>query len=146
MRPFHIMATPHGPICNLDCTYCYYLEKENLYSGSGRDFRMTDDVLETYIRQYIQAQPAKQVSFAWQGGEPTLLGILFFERVIELQKRYAAGKKIDNAFQTNGTLLDDEWGEFLARNKFLIGLSLTGLKKFTMHIVWTRVASQPLTE
>jgi uncharacterized protein len=126
MKPFHIMAKPHGPICNLDCTYCYYLEKENLYSGSGRDFRMSDDVLETYIRQYIQSQPSKQVSFAWQGGEPTLLGIPFFERVIEFQKKYAAGKKIDNAFQTNGTLLDDEWGEFLARNKFLIGLSVDG--------------------
>ena len=126
MKPFHIMAKPIGPICNLDCTYCYYLEKENLYAGSGRDFRMADDVLETYIRQYIQSQPAQQVSFAWQGGEPTLLGIPFFERVVELQKKHAAGKTIDNAFQTNGTLLNDEWGEFLARNKFLIGLSVDG--------------------
>jgi len=114
------------PICNLDCTYCYYLEKENLYAGSGRDFRMADDVLETYIRQYIQSQPVQQVSFAWQGGEPTLLGIPFFERVVELQKKHAAGKTIDNAFQTNGTLLNDEWGEFLSRNKFLIGLSVDG--------------------
>ena len=109
MKPFHIMAKPIGPICNLDCTYCYYLEKENLYAGSGRDFRMADDVLETYIRQYIQSQPAQHVSFAWQGGEPTLLGIPFFERVVELQNKHAAGKTIDNAFQTNGTLLNDEW-------------------------------------
>ena len=126
MKPFHIMAKPIGPICNLDCTYCYYLEKENLYAGSGREFRMADDVLENYIRQYIQSQPAQHVSFAWQGGEPTLLGIPFFERVVELQNKHAAGKTLDNAFQTNGTLLDDAWGEFLARNKFLIGLSVDG--------------------
>jgi len=126
MKPFHIMAKPHGPICNLDCTYCYYLEKENLYAATGRDYRMSDSVLEVYIRQYIQAQPAQHVSFAWQGGEPTLLGIPFFERVIELQQKHANGKTVDNAFQTNGTLLDDAWGEFLARNKFLIGLSIDG--------------------
>lgn len=126
MKPFHIMAKPHGPICNLDCTYCYYLEKENLYAKSGRDFRMRDEVLEAYIRQYIQAQPGAHASFAWQGGEPTLLGIPFFKRVLELQSRYADGKTVDNSFQTNGTLLDDAWGEFLARNRFLIGLSVDG--------------------
>jgi uncharacterized protein len=126
MDPFHIMAKPHGPICNLDCTYCYYLEKENLYAAKGRDYRMSDTVLESYIRQYIQSQPAQHVSFAWQGGEPTLLGVPFFERVLELQKKYAGDKLVDNAFQTNGTLLDDAWGEFLARNKFLIGLSIDG--------------------
>jgi uncharacterized protein len=126
MKPFHIMAKPHGPICNLDCTYCYYLEKENLYVKSMRDYRMRDEVLEAYIRQYIQAQPGEHVSFAWQGGEPTLLGIPFFERVLELQNKYADGKTIDNAFQTNGTLLDDAWGEFLTHNRFLIGLSVDG--------------------
>lgn len=126
MKPFHIMAKPNGPICNLDCTYCYYLEKENLYPKSGRDYRMPDKVLESYIRQYIEAQPGGYVSFAWQGGEPTLLGIPFFQRVIDLQQKYAAGKTIDNAFQTNGTLLDDVWGEFLASNRFLIGLSVDG--------------------
>ena len=126
MKPFHIMAKPHGPICNLDCTYCYYLEKENLYAKGGRDYRMRDEVLEAYIRQYIQAQPGERVSFAWQGGEPTLLGIPFFERVLELQNEYADGKSVDNSFQTNGTLLDDAWGAFLARNRFLIGLSVDG--------------------
>ena len=126
MNPFHVMAKPHGPICNLDCTYCYYLEKENLYAAKGRDYRMSDTVLESYIRQYIQSQPAQHVSFAWQGGEPTLLGVPFFERVLELQKKYAGDKLVDNAFQTNGTLLDDAWGEFVARNKFLIGLSIDG--------------------
>ncbi|KAA6460349.1 anaerobic sulfatase maturase [Acidobacteria bacterium AB60] len=126
MKPFHIMAKPHGPICNLDCTYCYYLEKEKLYAGSGRDFRMHDDVLESYVRQYIQTYPLDTVQFAWQGGEPTLLGVPYFERVVTLQKKYADGKKIENALQTNGTLLDTQWGEFLARNQFLIGLSIDG--------------------
>jgi uncharacterized protein len=126
MKSFHIMAKPHGPICNLDCTYCYYLEKENLYPHSGRGFRMKDEVLENYIRQYIQTQPGDTVHFAWQGGEPTLLGVQFFERVVELQRKYANGKSIENGFQTNGTLLDDEWGEFFAHNRFLIGLSIDG--------------------
>jgi uncharacterized protein len=126
MKPFHIMAKPHGPICNLDCTYCYYLEKENLYATSGRNFRMRDDVLENFVRQYIDTHPSPTVQFAWQGGEPTLLGVPFFERVVELQKQYAKDKKIENAFQTNGTLLDDQWGEFLAQNKFLVGLSIDG--------------------
>jgi uncharacterized protein len=126
MKPFHIMAKPHGPICNLDCTYCYYLEKKNLYAANGRGYRMSDSVLENYIRQYIESQPAGHVSFAWQGGEPTLLGVPFFEHVVELQRKYANGKTVDNAFQTNGTLLDDEWGEFLARNRFLIGISIDG--------------------
>src|SRR5579883_2335119 len=87
MKPFHIMAKPHGPICNLDCTYCYYLEKENLYPATGRGYRMSDEVLENYIRQYIKSQPAPHVSFAWQGGEPTLLGVSFFERVVALQRK-----------------------------------------------------------
>ena len=113
MANFQIMTKPMGPICNLDCTYCYYLEKENLY-GDKKNFKMTDDVLESYIRQYIQSQSSSTVSFAWQGGEPTLLGVPFFERVIQLQAKYCGGKRIENAFQTNGTLLDDQWGEFLA--------------------------------
>jgi len=126
MKPFHIMAKPYGPICNLDCTYCYYLEKEKLYASSGREFRMRDDVLEKYVSQYIHTYPLETVQFAWQGGEPTLLGIPFFERVVTFQKKHAHDKKIENALQTNGTLLDDQWGEFLARNRFLIGLSIDG--------------------
>lgn len=126
MTSFHVMAKPYGPICNLDCTYCYYLEKQNLYPGSARDFRMRDDVLESYVRQYIEGQTTETVQFAWQGGEPTLLGIPFFERVIALQNKYAKGKQIENVLQTNGTLLDDRWGEFFARNGFLIGLSIDG--------------------
>jgi len=126
MKPFHIMAKPHGPICNLDCTYCYYLEKEILYGKAARDYRMRDEVLEAFIRQYIASQPGDQISFAWQGGEPTLLGIPFFQRVTELEKKHANGRRIENVLQTNGTLIDDAWAEFLARNQFLVGLSVDG--------------------
>jgi uncharacterized Fe-S cluster-containing radical SAM superfamily protein len=119
------MAKPVGPICNLDCKYCFYLEKENLY-GKKSSWAMPEDVLESYIRQFIEAQDSPVISFAWQGGEPTILGVEYFRRAIELQKKYANGKKIENAFQTNGILLDDPWGEFLAANHFLVGISIDG--------------------
>lgn len=125
--PFHVMTKPIGPICNLDCKYCFYLEKEALYTDGK--WRMAPDVLENYIRQYIEAQPTQQVSFAWQGGEPTLLGVDFFRKVVELQKRYANGKTIENAFQTNATLLDDDWGAFLKENDVLLGVSIDGPKE-----------------
>jgi len=129
---FHIMTKPVGPICNLDCRYCFYLEKENLYPGKS-DWAMPDDVLETYIRQYIEAQKVSQITFAWQGGEPTLLGAEYFQKIVDLEKKYANGKQIDNAFQTNGGLLDDRWGELLAQNKFLVGLSIDGPRKIHDH-------------
>ncbi len=129
MRPdvqaFHVMAKPIGPICNLDCTYCFYLEKENLYPSKS-SFAMPDDVLESYIKQQIEGHKINQVVFAWQGGEPTLLCVDYFRKVVELQKKYANGKQIDNALQTNGILLNDEWCSFFAKNKFLIGLSIDG--------------------
>src|SRR5215472_9612950 len=93
---FHIMTKPIGPICNLDCKYCFYLEKEALYKGEGK-WRMSDEVLEEYIRQYIHEQPVDDINFAWQGGEPTLLGVGFFRKVVELQAKHAAGKRISNA-------------------------------------------------
>jgi uncharacterized protein len=124
-RGFHILTKPIGPICNLDCKYCFYLEKEKLYPGE-RQWRMSDEVLGEYVRQYIEAQPGPEVFFAWQGGEPTLLGVDFFRKAVALQKRFAGGKTISNALQTNGTLLDDEWCQFLAAEKFLIGLSIDG--------------------
>jgi uncharacterized protein len=124
-RAFHVIAKPTGPICNLDCRYCFYLDKERLYPGNT-SWAMPDAVLEAFVRQYIEAQDAPVVSFAWQGGEPTLLGVPFFERVVGLQRRYAAGRRIENGFQTNGVLLDDRWGEFLARHEFLVGLSIDG--------------------
>ena len=122
---FHVMTKPIGPICNLDCKYCFYLEKEKLFP-SNENFKMSDEVLETYVRQYIEGQDVPDVSFAWHGGEPTLLGVKSFRKVVELQRKYAGGKRIHNAIQTNGTLLDDEWCEFLQAEKFLVGLSIDG--------------------
>ena len=122
---FHIMAKPAGPICNLNCSYCFYLEKENLYPATS-SWAMSDEVLESYIRQYITGQAAPTVTFAWQGGEPTLLGVNYFRKVVELEKKFSNGKRIENAFQTNGVLLDDAWAEFLADNRFLVGISIDG--------------------
>lgn len=124
--PFHLLIKPIGPICNLACHYCFYLEKESALFADEKDFRMNDAVLEELIRSYIAANPAPQIDFGWQGGEPTLMGVGFFRRVVELQKKYAGGKQITNGLQTNGTLLDDEWCEFLAKENFLVGLSVDG--------------------
>jgi uncharacterized protein len=119
------MAKPIGPLCNLDCKYCFYLEKEKLYPGRS-DWQMPDDVLEEYIRQYIAAQGTDVIGFAWQGGEPTLLGVDYFRKAVELQKKYADGRRIENALQTNGVTLDDRWGEFFAEHTFLVGISIDG--------------------
>ena len=122
---FHVMLKPRGAICNLDCKYCYFLSKERLYPGSN--FRMADDLLEDYIRQYIAAQQVPEITFAWQGGEPTLMGLPFFERAVELQQKHCPpGKRITNTLQTNGVTLDDAWGEFFHTHDFLIGLSIDG--------------------
>ncbi len=125
---FHIMTKPVGPICNLDCKYCFYLEKESLYPGKRdvTDWAMPDNVLEPYIRQYLEAQNTPTVSFAWQGGEPTVLGVDYFRKIVRLQRQFAGGRRIENALQTNGVLLEDQWGEFLAANDFLVGLSIDG--------------------
>ena len=112
---FHAMVKPTGAICNLDCTYCYYLHKEELL-GSNSKFRISDEILETHIRQYIEAQRGDEVVFSWQGGEPTLLGVEFFEKVVALEKKYQRpGQHIENDLQTNGTLLNDEWYAFLRK-------------------------------
>lgn len=125
-QPFHVMTKPIGPICNLDCTYCYYLSKEG-FSPKDEKWQMTDERLENYIRQYIESQPTQEIQFAWQGGEPTLLGVEFFEKVIELQQKHCpANRTITNALQTNGTLLNDRWGEFFYQHNFLVGLSIDG--------------------
>lgn len=123
---FHVMAKPSGPACNLDCDYCFYLEKEALFPEK-KTRRMSDAVLEAYVRNTIASTPMSHpVAFTWQGGEPTLLGIDFYRRAVALQQRYGQGRRIENAFQTNGTLIDDEWAAFLAENRFLVGLSLDG--------------------
>lgn len=130
MKPFHVMAKPSGAKCNLDCKYCFYLEKEGLYPKGSH--RMSDAVLDAYIRGQIEAQPGNaEVLFAWQGGEPTLMGLDFFEKAVALQKRYGTGRRIANAFQTNGILLDDDWGRFLKKEGFLVGLSIDGPR--TLH-------------
>ena len=130
------MAKPTGAICNLDCEYCFYLEKEKLYP-SVKNWAMPDDVLEKYIQEYIQSQKVPEIIFAWQGGEPTLLGIDFFKKAVQLQEKYADGKKIENTFQTNGILLNDEWCSFFSENNFLIGLSIDGPReihdKYRVH-------------
>ena len=126
VEPFNIMCKPVCGVCNLDCCYCYYTMKpRELYPGVKK-FMMTDEVLESYVRQYLQAMP-ERCEFGWQGGEPTLAGLDFFKKAIELQKQYATDDQtVTNALQTNATLLDDEWCEFLAENNFLVGVSLDG--------------------
>ncbi|HJV37146.1 anaerobic sulfatase maturase [Geomonas sp.] len=121
----HIVAKPVGPACNLDCSYCFYLEKKALFA-EGADFRMSDQVLARFIESYIEAQPTPVVEFVWQGGEPTLLGVDFFRRVVELQRPFIGRKTITNSLQTNGTLLDDEWCRFLKEHNFMVGISLDG--------------------
>ncbi len=122
---FHIMAKPIGPVCNLNCEYCYYIDKKALF-GKDESYRMGDDVLEAYIKKYIAEQIGGEIEFVWQGGEPTLLGIDFFRKVVGLELRYGGNKRIKNSFQTNGTLLTDEWCRFFKENNFLVGLSLDG--------------------
>lgn len=132
-RSFSVMVKTAGPVCNLDCDYCYYLEKDALYPGKKfnlSSFRMNEEVLEKFIRDFITSQPQQTIEFVWHGGEPTLLGIEYFRKAITLQKKYAGEKEILNSFQTNGTLITDEWAEFLAENHFLCGLSIDGPKKF----------------
>ncbi|MFN8239574.1 MAG: anaerobic sulfatase-maturation protein [Bacteroidales bacterium] len=129
---FQVMLKPSGPVCNLSCSYCYYLEKSRLYP-SKKEMRMSYEILEKFTRQYIESQQVPVITFTWQGGEPCLMGLDFYRKAIELQKKYAGGKKIENSFQTNGTLLDDEWGKFLADNRFLVGISIDGPRNIHDH-------------
>jgi uncharacterized protein len=125
-RGFQVFAKPVGPICNLDCHYCYYLKKEHLYP-KGEPFRMPDDILEDYIIQHIDACPDPVIRFSWHGGEPTVLGLDTFRRIVALQRKHQpSNRHITNGMQTNGTLLDDQWCSFLAQEGFAVGLSLDG--------------------
>jgi len=127
---FHVLTKPTGAACNLDCKYCFFLVKENLYPGSN--FRMSDDVQENYIRRVLESHTGPEVPIAWQGGEPTMMGLDFYRRSIELEKKYQKpGTTILNTMQTNGVLVDEEWCEFFRANNFLIGLSLDGPRE--MH-------------
>lgn len=125
---FHVVAKPIGPACNLNCEYCFYLEKQALF-GPHENYRMSDDVLRAFIAGYITSQPTPAVEFVWQGGEPVLLGLDFFRRVVELQKPFSGTKTITNSLQTNGTLLSDEWCAFLRKHNFLVGVSIDGPKE-----------------
>jgi uncharacterized protein len=134
-KAFHVMAKPAGSACNLSCEYCFFRKKGRLYPGSN--FRMSDEVHETYIRQLFETHQAAQVTVAWQGGEPSLMGLHFFRRSIKLQKEYAKpGTLIENTFQTNGILLNDEWSQFFHENNFLVGLSLDGPKE--LHDIYRK--------
>ncbi len=131
-KPLYVITKPVSSMCNLSCRYCYYLEKANLYRNedkAGR-FTMSEDLLERFIRDYIESQTMPQVLFSWHGGEALMRPLSFYKRVVELQKRYARGVQIDNSIQTNGTLLTDEWCEFFRENGWLVGVSIDGPQEF----------------
>lgn len=131
-RAFHVMAKPSGSACNLRCEYCFFLKKEKLYPNSN--FRMSDEVHEAYIKQLLSAHQVPQITVAWQGGEPTLMGLDFFRRSLELQKKHKkTGTRIENTFQTNGVLLNDDWCRFFHDNSFLVGLSMDGPQELHDH-------------
>ena len=124
-KPLYVMLKPAGAHCNLTCKYCYYLEKNKLYPITQRH-QMSDEMLELFTREYIEAQTMSQVLFTWHGGEPLLRSIDFYRKALSLQQKYAGGRRIDNVIQTNGTLLTDEWCEFFAQNHWLVGISIDG--------------------
>lgn len=126
-KPLYVMLKPAGAHCNLACKYCYYLEKNKLYPTAQRHL-MSDEMLEQFTREYIEAQTMNQVLFTWHGGEPLLRSIDFYRKALSLQQKYAGGRRIDNVIQTNGTLLTDEWCEFFAQNHWLVGISIDGLQ------------------
>ena len=131
-KPLYVMLKPAGAHCNLACKYCYYLEKSHLYQNSLRHL-MSDEMLEQFTREYIEAQTMPQVLFTWHGGEPLMRSIDFYKKALAFQKKYAHGKQIDNVIQTNGTLLTDEWCEFFAQNHWLVGISIDGPQKYHDH-------------
>lgn len=121
---FNIMLKPAGSLCNLDCNYCYYLDKADIYGG--KEPRMTEEMLETVVREYIKANDVPQVTFNWHGGEPLILGLDFYKKALEFERKYAGDKEVHNTIQTNGTLITQEWADFFKTNNFLVGISLDG--------------------
>lgn len=128
-RPLYVMLKPIGAACNLACNYCYYLEKSNLYKHQPKR-QMSEELLERFVKDYIEAQTMNEVVFTWHGGEPTLRPLSFYQKAVELQKKYAGGRIIHNSLQTNGTLLTDEWCRFLKANNWLVGISIDGPEAF----------------
>lgn len=131
-KPLYVMLKPAGAHCNLACKYCYYLEKNKLYPTAQRHL-MSDEMLEQFTREYIEAQTMSQVLFTWHGGEPLLRSIDFYRKALSLQQKYAGGRRIDNVIQTNGTLLTDEWCKFFAQNHWLVGISIDGPQPYHDH-------------
>ena len=131
-KPLYVMLKPAGAHCNLACKYCYYLEKNKLYPTAQRHL-MSDEMLEQFTREYIEAQTMNQVLFTWHGGEPLLRSIDFYRKALSLQQKYAGSRRIDNVIQTNGTLLTDEWCEFFAQNHWLVGISIDGPQPYHDH-------------
>ncbi|CAI0779891.1 anaerobic sulfatase maturase [Serratia entomophila] len=123
---FHLMAKPSGSVCNIDCSYCFYLEKDRLYPERKNRWKMDGTTLDNYVRKNIQGQAGERVDFIWQGGEPTMLGIDFFREAVRLQQYYRGNKKINNFFQTNGINIDDDWAVFFKDHRFLVGVSIDG--------------------
>lgn len=128
-RPMYIMLKPAGALCNLRCKYCYYLEKNELYKRQGNRV-ITDELLEKFVKEYIEAQTTPNILFTWHGGETLMRPTSFYRRALELQRIYSHGRQIDNCIQTNGTLLNDEWCEFFKQNNFLVGVSIDGPQEF----------------
>ena len=137
-RPLYVMLKPVGASCNLRCKYCYYLEKANLYKHTPTRV-LSEEMLEQFTKEYIEAQTMGQVLFTWHGGETLMRPLSFFRKAVELQKKYAGGRRIDNTIQTNGTLLTDEWCEFLHENNWLVGVSIDGPQEF--HDEYRRTAT-----
>lgn len=131
-RPLYVMAKPVSSMCNLNCSYCYYLEKANIYRDDDRAarFTMSEELLEKFVADYIESQTMPDVLFSWHGGEALMRPLSFYKRAMELQQKYARGRHIDNSIQTNGTLLTDEWCEFFAKNGWLVGVSIDGPQEF----------------
>lgn len=128
-RPMYVMLKPSGSLCNLRCKYCYYLEKKHLYTDV-KNHIITDTLLEKFVKEYIEAQTTPSVLFTWHGGETLMRPLSFYKRAMELQQRYARGRRIDNCIQTNATLLNDEWCKFFKENNWLVGVSIDGPQEF----------------
>ncbi len=128
-RPLYVMVKPAGPVCNLACDYCYYLEKANIYKGNPGHV-MSDELLERFVAQYLNSQTSPEVLFTWHGGEPLMRPMSFYKKALELQRKYAGGRLVSNCIQTNGTLLTDEWCDFFRENNWLVGISIDGPQKF----------------
>lgn len=129
-KPLYVMAKPAGSTCNLACSYCYYLDKQRLYNSDDKKFLMSDEMLELFVKSYIEAQVGPDVCFTWHGGETLIRPLSFYQRALELQKKYGKGRNIQNCLQTNGTLLTEEWCRFLRDNDWLVGISIDGPEEF----------------